>query len=70
MEEGLVVFELSGEAYGIDVTCVQSIIPMQPIHGFPRAPAFIEGIISLWGAVVPVIDLRARFNMPLPATAA
>lgn len=66
MEERLVIFEMNGEAYGIDVTCVQSIIPMQPINAVPGAPAFIEGIINLRGAVVPVVDLRARFNMPLP----
>ena len=66
MDEKLVIFEMNGEAYGIDVTCVQSIIPMQPINVVPGAPAFIEGIINLRGAVVPVIDLRARFNMPLP----
>jgi purine-binding chemotaxis protein CheW len=67
MEERLVVFELNGEAYGIDVTCVQSIISMQPIHVVPGAPAFIEGIINLRGAVIPVVDLRTRFNMPFPA---
>ena len=67
MEERLVIFEMNGEAYGIDVTCVQSIIPIQPINVVPGAPAFIEGIINLRGAVVPVVDLRARFNMPLPS---
>src|SRR5262245_7981923 len=67
MDERLVIFEMNGEAYGIDVTCVQSIIPMQPINVVPGAPAFIEGIINLRGAVIPVVDLRARFNMPLPS---
>ena len=66
MDERLVIFEMNGEAYAIDVTCVQSIIPMQPINVVPGAPAFIEGIINLRGAVIPVADLRARFNMPLP----
>ena len=53
MEEKLVVFELNGEAYGVEVACVQSIIPMQPISVVPGAPAFIEGVINLRGAVVP-----------------
>jgi purine-binding chemotaxis protein CheW len=66
MEERLVVFELNGEAYGIEVTCVQSIIPMQPINVVPGAPAFIEGVINLRGAVVPVIDLRTRFDLSTP----
>jgi purine-binding chemotaxis protein CheW len=69
MEEQLVVFELNDEAYGVDVRHVQSIIPLQPINVVPNAPAFIEGVINLRGAVTPVIDLRTRFNLPLPATA-
>lgn len=67
MEEKLVVFELKGEAYGVEVTCVQSIIPMQSISVVPGAPAFIEGVINLRGAVVPIVDLRTRFGLPLPA---
>ena len=66
MEEQLVVFELNEEAYGVNVSQVQSIIPMQEIVSVPNAPAFIEGVVNLRGAVVPVIDLRSRFNLPLP----
>jgi len=69
MEEQLVVFELGGEAYGINVAYVQSIIPMQDIVTVPGAPAFVEGVVNLRGAVVPVIDLRARFGLSLPAAA-
>src|SRR5262245_4074363 len=68
MEEQLVVFELSGEAYGVEVARVQSIIPKQPISVVPGAPAFIEGVINLRGAVVPIVDLRTRFGLPLPAS--
>lgn len=68
MDEHLVIFELSGEAYGVDVTRVQSIIPRQPISVVPGAPAFIEGVINLRGAIVPVVDLRTRFGLPAPAT--
>ncbi len=63
MEEQLVVFELGGEAYGINVAYVQSIIPMQEIVTVPGAPAFVEGVVNLRGAVVPVIDLRTRFGL-------
>jgi purine-binding chemotaxis protein CheW len=66
MEEQLVVFELNREAYGIDVVRVQSIIPSQAISVVPGAPAFIEGVINLRGAVVPVVDLRTRFGLALP----
>lgn len=65
MEEQLVIFELNGEAYGVDVARVQSIIPVQPISVVPGAPAFIEGVINLRGTVVPVVDLRTRFSLSL-----
>ncbi|MBN1993375.1 MAG: chemotaxis protein CheW [Anaerolineae bacterium] len=66
MEEQLVVFELNEESYGVNVTQVQSIIPMQEIVTVPNAPIFIEGVVNLRGSVIPVIDLRRRFNLPLP----
>ena len=65
MEEQLVIFELNGEAYGVDVARVQSIIPVQPISVVPGAPAFIEGVINLRGTVVPIVDLRTRFSLSL-----
>ena len=63
MEEQLVVFELADESYGVDINRVQSIIQMQEITYVPGAPKFIEGVINLRGAVVPVVDLRTRFEM-------
>ena len=66
MEEKLVVFELNQEAYGVNVAQVQSIIPMQDIVAVPNAPIFIEGVVNLRGAVIPVIDLRSRFNLARP----
>jgi purine-binding chemotaxis protein CheW len=66
MEEQLVVFELAGEAYGVDVAQVKSIIPMQQIVTVPGAPAFVEGVVNLRGAVVPVVDLCRRFELSLP----
>ncbi len=66
MEEQLVVFELSGEAYGVNVTQVQSIIPMPEIITVPGAPSFVEGVVNLRGMVVPVVDLRNRFDLSQP----
>ena len=67
MEEQLVVFELNGEAYGVNVAQVQSIIPMQEIVTVPGAPSFVEGVVNLRGAIIPVVDLRSRFKLSLPA---
>ncbi len=60
-EEQLVVFELAGESYGVDIGAVNTIIRMQAITRVPRTPDYVEGIINLRGSIIPVIDLRKRF---------
>ncbi len=64
MEHQLVVFELANEQYGVDIAMVEGIIKMQPITVVPQAPSFVEGVTNLRGSVLPVIDLRKRFNLP------
>lgn len=61
--EQLVVMRLGGEDYGLGIISVQEIIRMQNITKVPQAPPYVEGIINLRGSVIPVIDLRARFNL-------
>ncbi len=58
----LVVFDLAGEFYGVDIGDVREIIRMQGITRIPGAPRFVEGVINLRGKVVPVLDLRKRLN--------
>lgn len=67
MEQQLVVFELADEFYGMDIAAVEGIIKMQAITRLPHAPAFVEGVTNLRGAVVPVIDLRRRFGLAAEA---
>jgi purine-binding chemotaxis protein CheW len=64
MENQIVVFELNSESFGIDIAAVESIIKMMEITAMPQAPNFVEGVINLRGKVLPVIDLRKRFNLP------
>jgi purine-binding chemotaxis protein CheW len=59
----VVVFELSGEVYALDILHVHEIIRMQPVTPVPGAPIYIEGLINLRGRVVPVVDMRKRFNL-------
>ncbi len=66
MLEQLVLFTLNNETYGVDVGYVQSIIPMQNIVTVPGTRPFIKGVVNLRGTVVPVVDLRTRFKLPLP----
>jgi len=61
----LVIFDLATEAYGVDIGAVREIIRMQDITRVPRTPEFVEGVINLRGKVIPVIDLRKRFALPV-----
>jgi purine-binding chemotaxis protein CheW len=64
MEKQLVIFELAGEHFGIDISMVEGIIKMQQITKVPKSPDYVEGITNLRGAVLPVIDLEKRFGIP------
>lgn len=62
-EEQMVVFKLADEQYGIRITQVQEINRLSQISKVPRAPRFVEGVVNLRGDVIPVIDLRKRFDI-------
>ncbi len=64
-ERQLVVFQLSAELYGVEISRVHEIIRLQSVTRVPRAPAFVEGVINLRGKVIPVVDLRRRFSLPM-----
>ena len=57
-------FKLADEDYGLSLLKVREIIGMMPITSVPRTPDFIKGVINLRGKVIPVTDLRRRFDMP------
>ena len=59
----LVTFNLLGEEFGMPILDVREIIRMVDITPVPHAPAFVEGVINLRGQILPVIDLRKRFNL-------
>ena len=56
-------FNLAGEEYGIDIAYVTEIIGIQKITEVPDMPNFIKGVINLRGKIIPVMDVRLRFNM-------
>jgi purine-binding chemotaxis protein CheW len=60
-----VVFRLDKEEFGVPIESVQEIVrvPEELTH-VPKAPPFVEGVINLRGAVLPVIDLRRRLGLP------
>lgn len=55
-------FSLGGEVFALGILNVKEIIEFGNITEIPMMPAFIRGVINLRGAVVPVIDLSARFG--------
>ncbi|MCP3924458.1 MAG: purine-binding chemotaxis protein CheW [Desulfobacterales bacterium] len=56
-------FALADEEYGIGILKIKEIIGMMPITTVPQSPPFVKGVINLRGKVIPVIDLRLRFEM-------
>jgi purine-binding chemotaxis protein CheW len=64
-EQQLVVFQLGAELYGVEIARVHEIIRLQTVTRVPHAPAFVEGVINLRGKVIPVVDLRRRFGLPV-----
>lgn len=55
-------FELAGEEYGVGILAVQEIRGWTKVTKVPHTPPWLLGVINLRGVVVPVIDLRVKFN--------
>jgi len=55
-------FKVQAESYGIDVLKVREIIRHTTITLVPQMPAYIRGVINLRGKIIPVMDLRVRFE--------
>ncbi len=56
-------FSLAGEQYGVDILKVQEIRGWAPVTRMPNTPSFVRGVMNLRGAIVPVLDLRLRFDL-------
>ncbi|MCI9080174.1 MAG: purine-binding chemotaxis protein CheW [Lachnospiraceae bacterium] len=56
-------FRTGNEYYGISISYVNEIIVMQPITAIPEAEDYIKGLLNLRGKIIPVIDVRVRFEM-------
>ena len=56
-------FVLGHESYGIGVLRIREIIRVLDITAVPQMPAYVKGVINLRGKVIPVIDLRIKFQL-------
>ncbi|KXG75771.1 chemotaxis protein CheW [Thermotalea metallivorans] len=63
-ENQYVLFQLDNEYYGIDILQVETIERVMDITRVPHALDYVQGVINLRGEVVPVVNLRKRFNLP------
>lgn len=57
-------FTLADEEYGVDILKVQEIKGYVPTTSIPNSPPEVTGVLNLRGTIVPIIDLRKKFNLP------
>ena len=58
------IFTLSGEEFGAEVLRIKEIMGLQNITAVPNSASCVKGVINLRGQVIPVLDLRIKFNLP------
>jgi purine-binding chemotaxis protein CheW len=60
----LTAFRVGTEEYVLDIMRVREILRPLPVTKVRKGPRFVEGVINLRGEVIPIIDLRRRFDLP------
>ena len=63
MVQEYLTFTLGREEYGVDILKVQEIRGYEKPTAIANAPAFIKGVVNLRGTIVPIVDLRIKFNL-------
>lgn len=61
-------FTIGDEEYGVDIMAIREIKGWTATTELPNTPDYMRGVINLRGAIVPILDLRARFRGPLTET--
>jgi purine-binding chemotaxis protein CheW len=70
-DEQFIIFRLGDQDYGIPIAAVSEIArPPDRFTRLPKAPAFVDGVMNLRGSVVPIVDLRRRFDLGITERAA
>ena len=64
-EVKLACFRVGDQMYSLDILRIKEVIRPLKLTPVPKAPLFIEGVINLRGAVLPIVDLRKRFDQPV-----
>lgn len=61
----LTAFRVGSEEYVLDIMRVREIIRPIPVTRVRKGPRYVEGVINLRGEVIPIVDLRRRFDLPV-----
>ena len=61
--EEFLTFTLGTEEYGIEILKVQEIRSYEQVTKIANAPEFIKGVVNLRGTIVPIVDMRIKFNL-------
>jgi purine-binding chemotaxis protein CheW len=61
-----VIFRAGVQSFAVEINRVKEILRYRKVTPLPRSPSFLEGFIDLRGTLVPVIDLRKRFEVAAP----
>jgi len=61
--EQYLTFLLEQEHYAVDILCVEEIRNWTPPTKIPNAPNYVKGVINMRGVIIPIIDLRLKFNI-------
>ncbi len=64
--EQYLTFDLGHESYGVNILSVKEISGWDDATIVPNSPAYVKGVVNLRGTIVPIIDLRIRFNVGEP----
>ncbi len=57
-------FEINEEMYGVEILDIKEIIAMMKFTTVPKMPKFVKGVINLRGLVIPIVDMRLKFDLP------
>ncbi|MES2115182.1 MAG: chemotaxis protein CheW [Pseudomonadota bacterium] len=60
-------FTLGQEEYGIDIQQVQELRGYESVTHIANAPAYIKGVVNLRGIIIPIVDMRIKFNLGTPS---
>ncbi len=65
VDEKFLVFSLCGQEYAAEISIVREIRGLDSVATLPDSPDFVRGVMDLRGKVIPLLDLRRRFRMPM-----